>query len=99
MSYFKQQKESQEGIENYYFEPLNTYGLKKLTLMSHALLEAIDGMQERIESSVNFINGKSPFKNEQKDNAELETRVRAKQRLLTSYKKVLEEINKQVSSL
>lgn len=98
MSYFKQQKESQEGIENY-FIPASVETIERLTEKSLALLKSIKEMQSRIDESVNFINGDSPFKNEQKDNAELETRVRAKQRLMTSYKKVLEEINKQVSSL
>lgn len=66
----------------------------KLHEKSLALLQCIKDMQCRIEVTANIVNGNHMFKHP-KDQDNLELRLRAKQRLLSYYRRVIVEINEQ----
>lgn len=75
--------------------PASLDNIVKLHEKSLALLQCIKDMQCRIEVTTNIINGNHMFKHP-KDQDNLELRLRAKQRLLSSYKKIIVEINKNI---
>ena len=74
--------------------PASLDNIIKLHEKSLSLLQCIKDMQCRIEVTANIINGDHMFKHP-KDQDNLELRLRAKQRLLNSYRKLIVEINNQ----
>jgi hypothetical protein len=98
MTYFKEQKESQKDIENY-FIPASVETLQELHSTATLILIKIKYKQELIEMTKEYIERTQIEKSKQEQLKKFDELVEEKRMLMETYRKIFIQIAKQNESI
>ena len=97
-NYFKNQKDAQANVNNY-FVPASVETIQRLHSDAVGILIKIRYRQELIETTKLYIEKTQIESSKQEQLINLATLLEEKQMMLNSYRKLIEEINKQIGGI